>query len=66
MQRDNLTDALAAWSDSGVSQLNMVLPSIYKDIVTGTLSSNAFLATATEMIQMMQGRLTSTTVIFCS
>ena len=64
MQRDNLTDALAAWSDSEVSQLDMVLPTIYKDIVNGALSSNALLATATEMIQMIQGRLTSSTVIF--
>ena len=65
-QRDNLTDALAAWSDSGVSRLNMALPTIYNDIVTGALSSNALLTTATEMIQMIQGRLTSTTVIFSS
>ena len=65
MQRDNLTDALAAWSDSGVSQSDMALPTIYKDIVTGALSSNALLTTATEMIQMIQGRLTWTTVIFC-
>ena len=64
-QRDNLTDALAAWSDSGVSQLNMVLPTIYKDIVTGALSSNALLTTATEMIQMIQGRLILTPVKFC-
>ena len=64
MQRDNLTDALATWSDSGASQLDMVLPTIYKDIVTGALSSNDLLTTATEMIQMIQGRITSSAMIF--
>ena len=55
MERDNLTDALNEWKTNGDSRLDLAAPTLYKDFVSGALTSNSLMDSMTKLVQMVQG-----------
>ena len=55
MERDNLTDALNEWKTNGDSRLDLAAPTLYKDFVSGALTSNSLMDSMTQLVQMIQG-----------
>ena len=55
MERDNLTDALNEWKTNGDSRHDLAAPTLYKDFVSGALTSNSLVDSMTQLVQMVQG-----------
>ena len=55
MERDNLTDALNEWKTNGDSRHDLAAPTLYRDFVSGALTSNSLMDSMTQLVQMIQG-----------
>ena len=58
MASDNITSALSNWTAEGVSTPDLAMPTLYRDLLKRALNSESALVAVTEMVQMLQGRLT--------
>ena len=64
MERDNLTDALTDWKTDGVSNHDQALPTLYKDLLVGTLASESVMNSLTDLVQMLQGESWANTLTY--
>ena len=56
MVRDNLTEALTRWQDAGVKKEDLAALNLYRDFWNEFVNSGSMLDTATNFVQMKQGK----------
>ena len=56
MARDNLTEGLSRWRDAGVKKEDLAALTLYTDFWSAFLDSDSMLDTATNLMQMKQGK----------
>ena len=60
MVRDNLTEALTRWQDAGVKQEDLAALTLYRDFLSefvfSRFNEGSMLDTATNFVQMKQGK----------
>ena len=56
MARDNLSEGLSRWRDAGVKKEDLAALTLYTDFWSAFLNSDSMLDTATNLIQMKQGK----------
>ena len=57
MERDNLTDVLNHWKEKDVDAKQLSAPRLYRDLMADWADSESMMDTATNFIQMIQGKM---------